>query len=68
MQAEIGLIGGTGVYDPQLLKNAKEIKVHTPYGSPSDLITIGELKGRKIAFSARAKTQTQTHTLMWSIT
>ncbi|HVP40520.1 MAG TPA: S-methyl-5'-thioadenosine phosphorylase [Candidatus Krumholzibacteriaceae bacterium] len=53
MQAEIGLIGGTGVYDPQLLKNAKEIKVHTPYGSPSDLITVGELKGRKIAFVPR---------------
>jgi len=53
MQAEIGIIGGTGVYDPQLLKNAEEIKVHTPYGSPSDLITIGELKGRKIAFLPR---------------
>jgi len=53
MQIEIGIIGGTGVYDPQLLKNAEEIKVHTPYGSPSDLITIGELKGRKIAFLPR---------------
>jgi 5'-methylthioadenosine phosphorylase len=53
MQAEIGLIGGTGIYDPQLLKNAREIKVHTPYGSPSDLITIGELRGRKIAFIPR---------------
>lgn len=53
MQAEIGIIGGTGVYDPELLKNAQEIKVHTPYGSPSDLITIGELQGEKIAFLPR---------------
>jgi 5'-methylthioadenosine phosphorylase len=53
MQAEIGIIGGTGVYDPQLLKNAEEVKMHTPYGLPSDLITIGELKGRQIAFLPR---------------
>jgi len=53
MQAEIGIIGGTGVYDPQLLKNLKEIKVHTPYGPPSDSITIGELKKRQIAFIPR---------------
>jgi 5'-methylthioadenosine phosphorylase len=53
MRAEIGIIGGTGVYDPQLLKNTVETKVHTPYGPPSDLITVGELKGRKIAFIPR---------------
>ena len=53
MQAEIGIIGGTGVYDPTLLKNVKEIKLRTPYGSPSDAISIGELKGRKIAFIPR---------------
>ena len=53
MRAEIGIIGGTGVYDPQLLRNAKETKVHTPYGPPSDLITVGELKGRRIAFIPR---------------
>jgi len=53
MQAEIGIIGGTGVYGPQLLKNVKEIKFHTPYGPPSDLVTLGELKGRKIAFIPR---------------
>jgi 5'-methylthioadenosine phosphorylase len=52
-QAEIGIIGGTGVYDPKLLENAKRIKISTPYGMPSDLITIGELAGRKIAFINR---------------
>ena len=53
MQAEIAIIGGTGLYDPKLLKNVKEIKVRTPYGPPSDSITIGELKDRHIAFLPR---------------
>jgi len=53
MQAEIGIIGGTGVYDPTLLNNVKEIRLRTPYGSPSDAISIGELKGRTIAFIPR---------------
>ena len=53
MQAEIGIIGGTGLYDPKLLKNIQEIEVNTPYGSPSDAFTIGELAGRKVAFLAR---------------
>ena len=53
MQAEIGIIGGTGVYSPELLKNVKEIKVHTPYGATSDLIKLGDFNGRKIAFLFR---------------
>jgi 5'-methylthioadenosine phosphorylase len=53
MQAEIGIIAGTGLYDPKLVKNVKEITVETPYGSPSDSITLGELKGRRIAFLPR---------------
>lgn len=51
--AEIGIIGGTGVYDPDILEDVKQIKLYTPFGSPSDLITIGFLKGRKIAFIPR---------------
>ncbi len=53
MKAEIGIIGGTGVYDPTLLKNIREVKMRTPYGSPSDAISIGELKGKVIAFLPR---------------
>lgn len=53
MQAEIGIIGGTGFYDPKFLKNVKEIKIRTPYGLPSDSIAVGELKGRQIAFLPR---------------
>jgi 5'-methylthioadenosine phosphorylase len=39
--ADIGIIGGTGVYDPGHLSDRRELKVHTPYGEPSDLVTIG---------------------------
>jgi 5'-methylthioadenosine phosphorylase len=53
MLAEIGIIGGTGIYDPKLLKKAREVRVRTPHGPPSDAITIGELKNRRIAFLPR---------------
>jgi 5'-methylthioadenosine phosphorylase len=53
MQAEIGIIGGTGLYDPQLLKNVEEVNVETPYGEPSAAITVGELTGRRVAFLPR---------------
>jgi 5'-methylthioadenosine phosphorylase len=52
-QAEIGIFGGTGIYDSGLLENAIEISVDTPYGKPSDSITIGEFNERKIAFMPR---------------
>ncbi len=53
MQAEIGIIGGTGLYDPKLLKNVQEVTVETPYGKPSDSITVGELGGKCLAFLPR---------------
>jgi 5'-methylthioadenosine phosphorylase len=52
-KADIGIIGGTGVYDSGLFSDKKEIKIHTPYGEPSDMITIGEYAGRKVAFLPR---------------
>jgi len=51
--AEIGIIGGTGVYDPGLFKDPRSIKVYTPYGEPSDYVTIGTFKGKKVAFLPR---------------
>jgi len=51
--AEIGIIGGTGIYNTELLTNAKTVKIFTPYGSTSDLITIGEYNGRSVAFIPR---------------
>jgi len=53
MQAEIGIIGGTGLYDPKLVKNLKEVTVETPYGPPSDSIAVGELEDRCVAFLPR---------------
>src|SRR4030043_2309219 len=53
MQAEIGIIGGTGLYDPKLLKNIEEVTLNTPYGAPSDAITLGELAGKPVAFLPR---------------
>jgi len=50
---EIGIFGGTGIYDSGLLQDAQEIKIDTPFGKPSDLITVGIFKGRKIAFLPR---------------
>jgi len=52
-RVDIGIIGGTGFYDQRLLEGSKEIKVFTPYGKPSDLITIVHFKGKKIAFIPR---------------
>ena len=50
---EIGIFGGTGIYDSGLLENPQEIEINTPYGKPSDTITIGMFNGRKIAFLPR---------------
>lgn len=52
-QAEIGIFGGTGIYDPGLLENVNEISIDTPYGKPSDSITLGTFNGRKVAFMPR---------------
>jgi 5'-methylthioadenosine phosphorylase len=52
-QAEIGIFGGTGIYDSGLLEDSKEISIDTPYGKTSDSITIGTFKDRKIAFMPR---------------
>jgi 5'-methylthioadenosine phosphorylase len=52
-RAEIAIIGGTGIYDPNLFKETREVKVFTPYGSPSPFVSIGLLENRQIAFIPR---------------
>jgi 5'-methylthioadenosine phosphorylase len=52
-EAEIGVIGGSGVYDISLLEGPREVKVYTPYGDTSDRITLGTFKGRRVAFLPR---------------
>jgi 5'-methylthioadenosine phosphorylase len=49
--AEIGVIGGSGLY--ALLEDAVEVEVSTPYGSPSDPITVADVGGRRVAFLPR---------------
>lgn len=50
---EIGIFGGTGIYDSGILEDAQEITIDTPFGKPSDSITVGIFKERKIAFLPR---------------
>jgi 5'-methylthioadenosine phosphorylase len=51
--AEIGIIGGTGVYDQENFEDVKEVKIFTPFGGTSDLVSLGKYKGVKIAFIPR---------------
>ena len=52
-QAEIGIIGGSGLYNMPGLTDTTEITVDTPFGAPSETIVLGTLEGRKVAFLAR---------------
>ncbi|MBL7100964.1 MAG: S-methyl-5'-thioadenosine phosphorylase [Nanoarchaeota archaeon] len=45
---KIGIIGGTGVYDPNLIEDSKKIKIHTPFGKTSDFITTGTFQDKEI--------------------
>jgi 5'-methylthioadenosine phosphorylase len=49
--AEIGVFGGSGFYS--LLGSVEEVRVHTPYGPPSDRIALVEIDGRQVAFLPR---------------
>ncbi len=53
VEAEIGIIGGSGLYDPGIVENPVEVKVYTPYGEPSDYIVVGTVRGRRVAFLPR---------------
>ncbi|MBB5937300.1 S-methyl-5'-thioadenosine phosphorylase [Streptomyces zagrosensis] len=50
-RADIGVIGGSGFY--QLFEDAEEMVVDTPYGAPSDALTVGSVQGRTVAFLPR---------------
>jgi 5'-methylthioadenosine phosphorylase len=52
-QAEIGIIGGSGLYTMPGLNEIKEVKMTTPFGKPSDAYVLGRLDGRAVAFLAR---------------
>lgn len=52
-QAEIGIIGGSGLYSMSGLTKTREVHVKTPFGEPSDAIVLGVLEGKRVAFLAR---------------
>lgn len=52
-QAEIGIIGGSGLYSMSGLTKTREIRVKTPFGEPPDAIVLGTLEGKQVAFLAR---------------
>ncbi|HOS12184.1 MAG TPA: S-methyl-5'-thioadenosine phosphorylase [Candidatus Aminicenantes bacterium] len=52
-RAEIGILGGTGLYEIEGIHNLEEVRLKTPWGDPSDEFILGTLEGRKVAFLSR---------------
>jgi len=50
---KIGIIGGSGLYNIGVIKDTEEIEVNTPFGKPSDKVTIGKIEGTEVAFLPR---------------
>jgi len=53
LKAEIGIIGGSGLYSIPGFEAREEARIETPFGSPSDNYVLGTLAGRRVAFLAR---------------
>ena len=53
MKAEIGIIGGSGLYSMPGFETQQEAGIDTPFGWPSDNYVLGTLAGRQVAFLAR---------------
>jgi len=51
--AEIGIIGGSGLYSMPGLEKEREWRVKTPFGEPSDALVLGTVEGKRVAFLAR---------------
>lgn len=50
---KIGIIGGTGIYNPSMFENVRTVHVDTPFGMPSDPLVIGDYKGTEVVFLSR---------------
>ena len=50
---KIGIIGGSGLDDPKIMKGAKEIEVGTPFGKPSSALTVGKIENIDVVILAR---------------
>jgi 5'-methylthioadenosine phosphorylase len=53
LQAEIGIIGGSGLYSMPGFEAQEEVNIETPFGKPSENLVVGKLGGRRVAFLAR---------------
>jgi len=53
VEAEIGIVGGSGLYSMEQLRDTSEVEIQTPWGNPSDNYLLGTLGGRRVAFLAR---------------
>src|SRR3989338_8773804 len=54
MQMEkIGIIGGSGLYNIEGIKDVKEVSVTTPFGKPSGKFVLGALEGKEVIFLPR---------------
>ncbi len=53
MSVQIGIIGGSGLYDMEELSDREEVRLTTPFGDPSGPYLTGTLRGRRVAFLAR---------------
>ncbi len=51
--ATIGVIGGSGLYRMESMIDVEEIAIQTPFGDPSDVVTIGKVEGVSMAFLPR---------------
>ena len=60
-QVKIGIIGGSGLYKMEALKDIEEVEIDTPFGRPSDALIVGTVEGTRVAFLAR---HGRNHTLM----
>jgi len=52
-QADIGILGGTGLYDIDGIRDGQELRLETPFGAPSDSFFLGSLERKKVAFLSR---------------
>jgi len=53
MTCKIGVIGGSGLYQIEKLRNVEEVKLETPFGCPSDVYVVGSIDGVRVAFLPR---------------
>ncbi len=53
LRADIGIIGGSGLYNMEGLSGVREVRVRTPFGEPSDALIVGTLDGVRVAFLSR---------------